>query len=207
MKYPSLALAAVALLAVTPTPPPPPPALNAAPAPSASALPTASPTPATSSSNSQDDLDKLFAPGARPLPAAKGGATPAPPSSRRVGLDGVWEIQIQRGANVQYEHFKLMQTGTTLRGIYLTRSNKRYPVAGSLDGRNIRLVVSLANGSTILFEGRVDGTTDMLGMMTDSKEQVPFTAAYRAKQKFFDNINPDPGLGGLSNAGSSLPPR
>ena len=196
MKYPSLALAAVALIAAAPTPPPPPPTLPpATPPPSASA---AAPTPAASAT--PNALDTLFGPGGpQGAPGAKA-PKPAnrmatPPPDARQGLDGVWEIQIQRGANTDYEHFKLKQVGTTLTGIYLTKSNKKYPVAGSLDGTNIRLIVSLNDGSTMLFEGRIDGTTDMLGMLTDSKERVPFTAAYRPKEKWFDNVNPNPGLG------------
>ena len=66
----------------------------------------------------------------------------------------------------------------------------------------MRLVVSRPDGTTILLEAQVTGTTDMLGMFTDSKERVPFTAAYRAKEKFIDNINAGPGgLGGRGGGG------
>ena len=191
MKYPSLALAAVALLAAAPTPPPPPPPLNATtPAPTASIAPVTSPSPAPSASPDAAatpvTLDNLFgpAPGAKaPPPPTNAKGQPAAPVDARKGIDGVWEIQIQRGANTEYEHFFIKQTGTDLAGTYLTQDKKKYPVAGALDGRNIRIVVSLPDGSTMLFEGRVDGTTDMIGMLTDSKERVPFTAAYRPKEK------------------------
>ncbi len=117
----------------------------------------------------------------------------------------MWELQIQRGANTEYEHFNLKQTGAAISGTYLTQDKRKYPLAGSIDGRNVRLVVSLANGSTILLEGRVDGTTDMLGMLTDAQEQVPFTAAYRPKEKWSDNINAQPG--GLGSPSNGYPPR
>ncbi|HTU70522.1 MAG TPA: hypothetical protein VMF11_09410 [Candidatus Baltobacteraceae bacterium] len=199
MKYAALMFVAVGLIAATPTPPPSPPPLNATmpattpvPAESAmpSSLPSATPTP---------NLDTMMG-----LPQRHGRhpqtrGTPTPPPQRK-GLDGVWEVQIQRGANTEYEHMKLTQVGNTITGFYLTKDKKKYPVAGSLDDQNnVRLVVSLPDGSTILLEGRVDGTTDMLGMFTDSKERVPFTAAYRPKENWMENINATPG--GLGTGG------
>jgi hypothetical protein len=195
----------VAALAVTltaqtpPTPPPAPPAIvqpAAMPTASATAIPSPLPTltPGTNAA-----LNALMNPSSGKRGNVTPRGTPTPPPNRRIGLDGVWEIQIQRGANTTYEHMKLTQTGTTLTGMYLTRSKKQYPLTGSLDGRDIRVVVSLPDGSTILLSGRVDGTTDMIGMFTDSKERVPFTAAYRAKQNWMENINAQPG--GLQTGG------
>ncbi len=151
-------------------------------------------------------LNSLFGPSPAPGKGkAEPSATPSPPPDDRKGLDGVWELQIQRGGNTEYEHFDLKQTGTALTGIYLTQDKKKYPLAGSVDGHNVRLVVSLADGSTIVLEGRTDGTTDMLGMLTDPKERVPFTAAYRPKEKWSDNLNAQPGGLG-SPSGSGYPP-
>ena len=116
-------------------------------------------------------------------------------------------MQIQRGADTEYEHFNLKQDGSTIMGTYLTQDKKKYPIAGTLDGSNIRLVVSLPDGTTILLAGRVDNTTDMLGMYTNAKESVPFTAAYRPKEKWIENINATPGgLGGNGSPGGYLPP-
>lgn len=207
MKYPVLILAAaVALVAATPapTPLPSPPPLNteptfapasaapALPAPTASSsmVPLATPTP---------NLETIFSGRHHGRRGSEGKATPKPPP-QRTGLDGVWEIQIQRGANTQYEHMNLTQIGDALNGYYLEgtgKVKKKYPVTGSVDAQNnIRLVVSLPDGSTILLEGTVQGTTDMLGMFTDAKERVPFTAAYRAKSNWVENINAAPaGLG------------
>lgn len=136
-------------------------------------------------------------------------ASPTPPEDNRVGLSGVWEVQIQRGERVDYTHFKLVQTQNALTGGYLDKDGKKYPLSGSVDGKNVRVVVSMPDGSTILFEGKVDGTTDMLGMLTDAKENVVFTAAYRPKEKWIDNLNTQPsGLGGLnSGPGGGIPPR
>jgi len=199
MKYPVLILAAAATIAATPVPeptaPPTPPPLSAMPTASpvsvdasASPAPIATPTP---------DLDAIFGTGKRGAKHERGGSPPPPPVEERKGLDGVWEIQIQRGPKTEYEHMNLLQTGQTLSGTFLTKDNKRFPVTGSVDGSQVRLVVSLSDGSTILLEGRLDGTTDMLGMFTDAAERVPFTAAYRAKEKWIDNVNAQPGgLGG-----------
>ena len=200
MKYPVLILAAAALIAAVPdpTPPPSPPPLNTAGAATAApaSTPLASPSPIPTPTL---NLDTILA---SPAPSRHGRhgdrnasrATPKPPP-QRTGLDGVWEIQIQRGANVEYEHMTLTQIGQTITGTYLVaKTHKKYPVNGELDAQNnVRLIVSLPDGSTILLEGRVDGTTDMLGMFTDAKERVPFTAAYRPKEKFIDNINAQPG--------------
>ena len=215
MNKPILALAgALALLAATPyptpTPLPTPPPLNDQAAPAAAATnqpdggtgPAATPTP----NAALDDLMK--ANGAKSTPGPK--ATPTPPPNDRKGIEGVWELQIQRGATTQYEHFSLRQTGTAISGTYLDDGGKKYPLAGSLDGTAVRIVVSMPDGSTKLLEGRLDGTTDMIGMFTDPKESVPFTAAYRPKEKWFDNVNPGAGgLGGLGGGGGGPggPPR
>jgi hypothetical protein len=218
VKYPVLILAAAALLAAVPTqqsqptPPPSPPPLTDTAQPSA--VPSASPgaaSPGATASPSSDyaplatptpNLDTIFGgPHASPSPGSKkpnGHGTPAPPPQVRKGLDGVWEIEIQRGPKTDYEHMNLLQTGQTLTGTYLTKDKKKYPITGSLDEQNnVRLVISLPDGTTILLDARVDGTTDMLGMFTDAAERVPFTAAYRPKENWLENINAQPGgLGG-----------
>lgn len=211
MKYPvTIVLAATALIAATPqtapTPPPAPPNVTqpSAAAPStAPVLPAATPTPNTA-------LQNLLGPPG-PAAAPKRGATPSPPPDTRKGLDGVWELQIQRGDKTTYDHFNLKQTGNTITGTYLdNQKNKRYPLSGSVDGEQIRMVVSMPDGSTILMQGKLDGTTDMLGMYTNPKENVPFTAAYRPKEKWIDNLNANPGLGGIgtgTTGGNGLPPQ
>jgi hypothetical protein len=217
VKYPVLILAAAACIAATPnlqsqpTPPPSPPPLNdtAAPAASPAAATTASPDASQPLATPTPNLDTIFGGphasqgGKGKEPAAHATPTPLP---QRKGLDGVWEIQIQRGPNTDYEHMKLLQTGTSLTGTYLTADKKKYPITGSVDDQNnIRLVVSLPDGTTILLEGRVDGTTDMLGMFTDPKERVPFTAAYRPKENFLENVNASPGGLGTGSGGPGGP--
>ncbi|MGZ3496429.1 MAG: hypothetical protein ACXWNK_12335 [Vulcanimicrobiaceae bacterium] len=179
----------------TATPPPSPPPLNmptatpGAPAPVATDVPppgNALPTPASSSA------------GATLTP--KGKPTPTPPPDtvqdpHRVGISGVWEVQIQRDSQTQYTHFKLDQNQSVLTGQYLDSDGKKYPLAGSVDGKQVRIIVSLPSGGTVTFTGSVDGTSDMLGMMQSPKESVAFTASYRPKYKWLDNISPNPGLG------------
>lgn len=198
MKYPVLILTGAALLfAAAPPPPSPPPLADSpSPAPVATAnaqAPQATPTPS---------LDSIFGSAHRGK-GAKPSSTPTPPPNTRVGIDGVWEIQIQKGPQTTYEHMKLVQTGDALTGYYLNRKNQKWPINGSIDAEHeLRLVVSRPDGTTILMQGTVDGTTDMLGMFTDAQERVPFTASYRAKEKWTDNINAAPaGYGGGSPGG------
>jgi hypothetical protein len=195
VNYPTLLLAGAMLIAAAPAPqatplPPPPPLANPTPSATFTAAPAAS--PAATPTPSLDDML-----GGKHPPKAAPGATPTPPVQRNT-LDGVWEIQIQRGPNTQYEHMFLVQKGNTVTGYYLTGSKKKYPLTGTVDAdHSVRLVVTMPDESTILLEARVSDLTDMLGMFTDSKERVPFTAAYRPKEKFIDNINASPGgLGG-----------
>lgn len=132
------------------------------------------------------------APNASPPAVTK--ATPSPlPDLSRKGIGGVWEVQIQHPNRTIYTHFKLLQQQNVLTGTYLDTDNKRFPCAGSLDGKQIRLVVTKPDGSTITFAGEIDGATDMLGVMDVGEIETPFTAAYRPKFKFIDSINPGAG--------------
>lgn len=149
----------------------------------------------------------LLAPGALPTPQGssatisfpkpKAKPTPKPPKqSNRVGISGVWEVQLQRtNGTTTYTHFKLVQKGDVLTGEYLDSSKKRYPIAGSIDGSVVHLVVSLSNGSSIIFHGTESNGTDMLGMVEMPKSTIGFTAAYRPKYNWMDSLNPNPGIG------------
>jgi hypothetical protein len=139
-----------------------------------------------------------------PAPAASASikinpkATPAPPkdsSIKRVGVSGVWEIVIQRVSGVTYTHFKIDQKDNVLTGEYLDADGKKFPLFGSIDAKNVRVVVSLPTGATLVFTGTVDGFTDMIGMIAMTNESVPFTAAYRPKYNWMDNLSP--GTGGM----------
>ncbi|MEO6834519.1 MAG: hypothetical protein ABI231_01240 [Candidatus Tumulicola sp.] len=194
---------AVPSAAATPPPTPPPLAAPATPQPAATALPDAASTPIP--------LPSGFGLPGQSAPAAAGKATPSPPPDARKGLEGVWEVQIQHGGKTDYAHFKIEQIGTTLTGTFLDDAGKRFPLAGSVDGQAIRLVISMPDGTSLLLEGRLDGTTDMLGILTTPKEQIPFTAAYRPKEKWIDNLNAAPGGlgggGGPGGGGGYGPPR
>jgi len=139
-----------------------------------------------------------------PLTKATPNAHPSPPPpNQRKGVEGVWEVAIQHTNTTDYTHFLLTQTGDQLSGTYVDGKTK-YPLAGTLDGQQIRLVVTMPNGTTLLMEGKLDGTTDMIGEMTSPKGQVPFTASYRPKTNWMENVNPSPG--GVPSQGGYTPP-
>lgn len=176
-----------AAAAATPPPTPPPIGTPATPAPNGDlALPAVSPSPTPPA----------------PKTATKG--RPGPPADARKGLNGVWEVQIQHPSATDYTHFQILQQGDALSGVYLDGQGKKYPLSGTVDGQAIRLIVTMPNGTTLLLEGKLDGTTDMVGMLTAPSGQVPFTAAYRAKEKWIENVNPSPG--GIPSQGGYTPP-
>ncbi|MBV8066832.1 MAG: hypothetical protein JO113_02560 [Candidatus Eremiobacteraeota bacterium] len=182
--------ARLAAAAATPPPTPPPITAPASPEPNASMAPAPAPY-------------VTLGPSATP-PLATPKATPSPPPNARKGLDGVWEVAIQHPNATDYTHFKITQEGDTITGTYLDSRGKRYPLAGSVDGQAVRLIVTMPNGTTMLLEGRLDGTSDMVGMLTMSDAQIPFTASYRAKEKWIENVNPSPG--GIPQPGGYTPP-
>jgi hypothetical protein len=212
----SIAIAAATLLlacfasesAATPsiaaTPPPTPPPMT---------TPVTQPTygpdpiPVTGASSTPIPIPSGFGlPGAAsPKPGA---ASPSPPPNARKGIEGVWEMVIQRGSQPEYVHFNLKQNGTTLTGSYLDKGGKQYPLTGTLDGQHFRMIVTLADGSSALMEGRLDGTSDMVGKLTTPKEEAYFTASWRPKERWIENINASPGgLGGTGGAGGGYPPK
>ncbi len=166
------------------------------------ALPTASPTPAPAPQPAKPAVKPVLKP------------TPKPPPPHRVGISGVWEIQIQYPNKTIYAHFSMHQHGDALGGTYLSPQGKKSRLAGSVSGENMVVVVTLADGKVLRFESQLNGTTDMVGMMTKADgKRVVFTASYRPKEKFFDSLSPIPGgigsgIGtGIGNGGSYNPPR
>jgi hypothetical protein len=149
-------------------------------------------------------------PAPAPLPTASadtikatiptGKSTPAPPKDvdeNRVGISGVWEIAIQNTDGIVYTHFKLVQTGTALTGQYLDEKGKKFPLSGTIDGKTVRVVVTMSDGTALVFSGTQDSGTDMVGTLNTAKDLVGFTAAYRPKYKWIDNLTP--GTGGMGN--------
>ncbi|MDQ6929939.1 MAG: hypothetical protein M3126_04655 [Candidatus Eremiobacteraeota bacterium] len=179
------------VVAAATAPPPPPAPSKVAPTVPPAGLPAAASSPGVSI----------------PLSPNSKASPSAPPDDNRKGLDGVWEVAVQTtDGETSYVHFKIAQKGSTLTGIFLDNqhNNKKYPAAGSVDGKNFHLVVTKDDGSIITMEALVDGTTDMVGMMKQGSNQVAFTAAYRAKYKLLDNISPGlpGGIGGGSGGGA-----
>ena len=181
-------------VAATPPPTPPPLSTPATPQPSDATQPGTLSTPIPVPSG-------FGLPGSYgPAPAAS--ASPTPPPNARKGLEGVWELEIQRGTKTDYAHFVLHQDGTALTGRLPQRRGQEVPVGGFGRRQSVRLIVSMPDGTSLLLVGRLDGTTDMIGMLTSGQEQVGFTAAYRPKEKFIDNLNAAPGgLGGMGSGG------
>lgn len=144
-----------------------------------------------------------------PLPTAKPKGTPAPPKDvdeNRVGISGVWEVAIQQPKGVVYTHFKLTQNGTALTGQYLDEKGKKFPLAGSVNGKVVRVVVTMGDGTALVFEGSQDSGTDMVGTLDTVKDVVGFTAAYRPKYKWIDNLTPGTGgMGGTSGYPNGVP--
>ncbi|HEX3368025.1 MAG TPA: hypothetical protein VHS56_00485 [Candidatus Cybelea sp.] len=184
------------LVAVAATPPPSPPPINGAvtpPPPPAADAPSNLPTPSA-----------IFpVGGSAPSPHASGTPSPPPAISRR-GLDGVWEVAIQHPNTTDYTHFYIKQQGDQLSGTYLDAKKKQYPLVGTIDGQNIRLIVTMPGGTTILAEAKLDGTTDMVGILSMAGGETAFTASYRPKEKWIENINASPG--GMSQPGGYTPP-
>jgi hypothetical protein len=139
----------------------------------------------------------LSKPTERPENYSDTSATPSPAPDKRKGIEGVWEVQIQYPNSTEYTHFNLKQNLTALTGVYLDKDKKPFTLAGALDSTNVRIVVTLKDSTTLIFTGQLDGTTDMVGMLTTPTQSIPFTAAYRPKENPMDNINPQPGIGGL----------
>jgi hypothetical protein len=174
------------------------------PSPSISASPQASPTPVSTFTEQPVPAPRATSGAANPH------ATPSPPpdtDEKRVGISGVWEVQIQQSSSTVYTHFKIAQQGTALTGQYLDTNGKKYPVAGTLNGKDVHLVVTLANGTALVFSGTVEGGMDMEGTLETAKDMVGFTAAYRPKYKWIDNLSPNPGVGmpGTGNPQAGVP--
>lgn len=190
-----LSISAVRSVAVAATPPPTPPPIGT---PGVPATPPPMGTPGTPGPAAS--VINIPA-GTAPAPSKP---TPTPPPSARKGLDGVWEVQIQHPNTTDYTHFRLTQQGDELTGTYLDAHGKKYPLTGVVDGQSVRLIVTMPNGTTLLLEGRLDGTTDMVGELTGAEGEAAFTASYRAKAKWIENVNPSPG--GIPSQGGYTPP-
>lgn len=158
----------------------------------AAAPPTPVPAPSTAPQPSATPQLQI------PTTTKKATPTPAPPTdedAKRVGISGVWEVQIQEPSTTVYTHFKLTQAGSVLTGQYLDTNGKKYPLTGNVDQKDVHIVVTMPNGNSLVFTGTVEANTDMEGTLDRTKDSVGFTAAYRPKYKWIDNLSPNPGIG------------
>jgi hypothetical protein len=123
--------------------------------------------------------------GPRPTPSPDASDTPEPPQFST--LDGIWEIEIQpighRLAN--YQHFSIVQSGSTLTGYWEHDAKKiKTPITGNFDGRLIQIVATEPAGN-VTFSGYVESFGDMVGLMrmTPADPGIAFTAQHRKKEK------------------------
>lgn len=133
---------------------------------------------------------------ATPAPAGSPTETPAPPQFTT--LDGVWEIELQTRAKTYYEHMNLRQSGlqgADISGIW-ERGGKpdKIPITGSFDGRLFKLTATYGE-TTYTFTGYVENYSDIVGMANDGKNDIPFTAQHRKREKLLQSVGPGvPGL-------------
>jgi hypothetical protein len=167
---------------VPPTPAPALPAPTAAP----TISPTINPAPApTRKGISNPNM-------ATPTPAASASETPAPPQFTT--LDGIWEIELQTRARTYYSHLTLRQSGAAgadVSGIWDQGGypDKKIPLTGTFDGRLFKFTANFKDNE-YTFSGYVENYSDIVGMVSDGKNDLPFTAQHRKKEKFFNNITP-----------------
>ncbi len=127
-----------------------------------------------------------------PSPSTSPSETPAPPQFTT--LDGTWEVELQTRATTYYSHFTLRQSGAQgadVSGIWDQGGNpdKKLVVTGTFDGRLFKFMATLKENE-YTFTGYVENYSDIVGMVTDGKNDLPFTAQHRKKEKFFNNITP-----------------
>ena len=141
------------------------------------------------------------APGPRPpAPAGRGGATaapsptetPAPPQFST--LDGVWEVEMQSRSTTYYTHFQLHQSGAQgadISGVWDQggKPAKKFPLTGSFDGRLFKFTAGSGDKQTT-FTGYVENYSDIVGMASDGKNDLPFTAQHRKREKLLQSVQP-----------------
>ena len=183
-----------ALPPVAATPPPTPPPIDAPPA----------MTP-------QPDSSMLPPTGGNALPAlgapAKSTASRANarPAKRAQGPQrSLGSQRFSTPRRTDYTHFQLTEQGAALTGTYLDAKEKQYPLVGTVDGQDVRLIVSLPNGTTLLLEGKLDGTTDMVGMLTSTGGQLPLPRPIARKRS--GSRTSVRRRGGVSQPGGYTPP-
>ncbi len=179
----SLADAGAQQQSVPPTPAPALPTPTAAPTFNPTFSPTVSPAPRGRSRRNASPS---------PSPASSPSETPAPPQFTT--LEGVWEVELQTRAHTYYSHFTLRQSGAQgadVSGIWDQGGNpdKKIPLTGTFDGRLFKFTATLKENE-YTFTGYVENYSDIVGMVSDGKNDLPFTAQHRKKEKFFNNVTP-----------------
>lgn len=169
-------------------PTPEPPIFTPTPSPA-----TPTPTPAPRGRHRQPAASAT----ATPAPASSPTETPAPPQFTT--LDGVWEIELQTRSRTYYQHMELRQSGAQgadVSGIWDQggKPDKKIPLTGTFDGRLFKLTATYGE-NVYTFTGYVENYSDIVGMANDGKNDLPFTAQHRKKEKLLQNVQP--GLPGI----------
>ncbi len=142
------------------------------PVPSATPIPTPSPAPKGKHHK------------AAPSTPAGATPTPTPTSPAFATLDGTWEVQEQYIDRTVYSYLDLKQSPSgDLSGRWRWKNGKLYPLEGSYDGRNFKMIVKGPDGDYNL-SGFVEAASDMIGLIDDGKgkDPIPFTAEHRQAQ-------------------------
>ena len=178
-------------VAATPQPEP-----SLTPVPAGTAAPAAETAPAPSAPPARGGLFHHRAPAVAGSPnpdasnAPQAQATPASPAYST--LDGMWEIQRQFPNRTAYSHLRLAQKGDALSGDWLLEG-KNYPVTGTYDGHNIKLVATLPDGDAT-FAGYVLDGANMVGQLLPTAKSLgdssAFTATHRGKSHIEFNTSP-----------------
>ena len=89
-------------------------------------------------------------------------------------------MQLQYTDRTYYSYFDLKQSPSGELSGRWRRDGKLYPLEGSYDGRNFKMVVKGPNGDYNI-SGFVEAASDMIGLVDDGKgkDPVPFTAEHR----------------------------
>ncbi len=158
----------------------------------APALPTPTAAPPFNPTVSPEPRGRNRIASPKPSPASSPSETPAPPQFTT--LEGVWEVELQTRAHTYYSHFTLRQSGaqgSDVSGIWDQGGNpdKKLPLTGTFDGRLFKFTATLKENE-YTFVGYVENYSDIVGMVSDGKNDLPFTAQHRKKEKFFNNVTP-----------------
>ena len=101
---------------------------------------------------------------------------------------------MQTRARTYYSHFQLRQSGaqgSDISGVWDQggKPAKKYPLTGTFDGRLFKFSASGAD-QQFTFTGYVENYSDIVGLASDGKNDLPFTAQHRKREKLLQSVQP-----------------